>query len=345
MPDKRFFVTHPPLPLFEAVDIAGGELLENTNSNAKVDRVAGLDEPSLSGAVVYAENKPALTKLVGRVFGLCLVKNTDGVELIAGKGAIAIHDNPRRGFATLSARLHDSQRFDPSKAGVDPLAKISENARIHASAVIAANAEIGDDVEIGPFVAIGPGVAIGRSSRVGAGASVTHAIVGDRVIIWPGARIGQQGFGFADSEDGLVRVPQLGRVIIGDDVEVGANTTIDRGALGDTVIGAGTKIDNLVQIGHNVRIGRNSIIVAQVGVSGSCTIGDRVILSGKVGIADHLTIGDDVKVGAGSRVMRNIPAGEAWGGYPARLLKKWLRETAVLTKLAGTGKKTERNDD
>ncbi|MFQ5562751.1 MAG: UDP-3-O-(3-hydroxymyristoyl)glucosamine N-acyltransferase [Parvularculaceae bacterium] len=342
MPDPRFFITHPPLPVSEAVHFSGGVLLDACNAveGAIVDRVASLTEEDLSGAVIYVENKRAIKRVEGRVFGLCLAKKSDAATL-ADLGAVAILDNPQLGFALLANRLHVSRRFDGVKSGVDTLAKIAEGVRIHPSAVIAAGAEIHEGVEIGPCAAIGPGVVIGRSSEIGAGASVTHAIIGERTIIWPGARVGQAGFGFAATAEGMRRVPQLGRVIVGDEVEIGANTTVDRGALGDTVIGNGTKIDNLVQIGHNVRIGRNCVIVAHVGISGSCEIGDRVILGGKVGLADHLVIGDDVMIGAGSGVMSNVPSGEKWGGYPARPLRTWLREAAVLGKLARKQKKTD----
>jgi UDP-3-O-[3-hydroxymyristoyl] glucosamine N-acyltransferase len=177
-------------------------------------------------------------------------------------------------------------------------------------------------------------VRIGRDCSIGAHAAITHALIGDRVIVHPGCAIGQDGFGFTRGPRGAQKVPQLGRVIIQDDVEIGANTTIDRGAIRDTVIGEGTKIDNLVQIAHNVSIGRHCLLAAQVGISGSTTVEDGVIMAGQVGVADHLTIGAGAMLGAQAGLMHNVPPGERWGGTPARLGKQWLREVATLERLA-----------
>ena len=185
-------------------------------------------------------------------------------------------------------------------------------------AVIGPRAEIGAGTLIGAGAVIGPDVRIGRNCAIGAGATMLHALIGDRVIIHPGARIGQDGFGYLPQPARAIRkIPQTRRVIIQDDVEIGANTTIDRGATRDTVIGEGTKIDNLVQIGHNCSIGRHCLIVSQVGISGSATVGDFVMLGGQVGVADHITIGAGAMLGARAGVMSDVPAGARWGGFPA----------------------------
>jgi UDP-3-O-[3-hydroxymyristoyl] glucosamine N-acyltransferase len=173
-------------------------------------------------------------------------------------------------------------------------------------------------------------VRIGRNCAIGSHASIIHTLIGDSVIIHPGCRIGQDGFGYMMGPKGHAKVPQVGRVIIQDGVEIGANTAIDRGAIRDTVIGEGTKIDNLVQIGHNVSIGRHCIIVSQCGISGSVVIEDHVILAGQVGLPDNVTIGEGAIVGAQSGVMSDIPAGERWLGYPAMRGREFLRNMMAL---------------
>jgi UDP-3-O-[3-hydroxymyristoyl] glucosamine N-acyltransferase len=183
-------------------------------------------------------------------------------------------------------------------------------------------------------VVVGPGVRIGRDCNIGAGTSITHALVGDRVIIHPGCRIGQDGFGFLMGAAGHLKVPQVGRVIIQDDVEIGAGTTIDRGAIRDTMVGEGTKIDNLVQIGHNVVIGRHCVLVAQTGISGSSTLEDFVVLGARVGVTNHVTIGEGAQIAAISIVGGDVPPGARWGGTPAKPVKVWLREMKMLERMA-----------
>ena len=174
---------------------------------------------------------------------------------------------------------------------------------------------------------------IGRDCFIGPGVTVQYALVGNRVIIHGGAQVGQDGFGFVGGARGPERIPQIGRVIIQDDVEIGANTTVDRGAMADTVIGEGTKIDNLVQIAHNVRIGRGCIIAGHCGLSGSVTLGDFVMLGGRVGIADHISIGSFAQVAASAGLMHDIPQGERWAGSPARPMRDFFREVAAIRGL------------
>jgi len=188
---------------------------------------------------------------------------------------------------------------------------------------------------IGARTVIGPDVCIGRDCAMGSGTTIMHALIGDRVIVHPGVRIGQDGFGYLPSSQGHQKIPQIRRVIIQDDVEIGANTTIDRGAMRDTVIGEGTKIDNLVQIGHNCSIGCHCLIVSQVGISGSVTIGDFAVLTGQVGIADHLTIGAGVVLGGRAGVMSNVPDGARWAGTPAEPAINWKRGVVLLRRLRG----------
>lgn len=220
------------------------------------------------------------------------------------------------------------QGISPS-AFVDPTARLEADVIVEPMAVIGAHAEIGEGSRIGPGAVIGAGVKIGRGCTIAAGASVLCAYVGNNVIIHNGARIGQDGFGYAPGPAGIVKIVQIGRVIIQDDVEIGANTTIDRGTMDDTVIGQGTKIDNLVQIGHNVRIGRYCFIVSQVGIAGSARIGNGVQIGGNAGINGHITIGDGVQIAAKSGVLADIPPGEKYGGIPARPMKDYLRDVAA----------------
>jgi UDP-3-O-[3-hydroxymyristoyl] glucosamine N-acyltransferase len=187
---------------------------------------------------------------------------------------------------------------------------------------------------IAAHAVIGPGVRIGRDCSIGPHASLLHALVGNGVIIHGGARIGQDGFGYAMGPKGHMKVPQTGRVIIQDKVEIGANSTIDRGASRDTVIGEGTKIDNLVQIAHNVVIGRHCVIVAQVGISGSTTLEDFVVLGGQVGVVGHLRIGAGSQIAGSSNIADDVPPGSRWGGTPAKPIRQWFREINTLAALA-----------
>jgi UDP-3-O-[3-hydroxymyristoyl] glucosamine N-acyltransferase len=224
---------------------------------------------------------------------------------------------------------------------VHPSAHIENGVSIDPGVVIGPRAAIGAGTSIAATAAIGADVQIGRDCAIGPGASISHALIGDRVIIHAGCRIGQDGFRYQMGATRHTKVPQIGRVIIQDHVEIGAGTAIDRGASGDTVIGEGTKIDNLVQIGHNVTIGRNCIIVAQCGLSGSVILEDNVVLGGQVGIADHLTIGEGAMIGAKSGVASDVPAGEKWLGSPAWPAGEFLRATAALRRRWGEMKKLE----
>jgi len=197
-------------------------------------------------------------------------------------------------------------------------------------------AEIGEGTRIGPGASIGPGVAIGRNCEIGANVSISHAHIGDRVIILPGAQLGQPGFGFASSAAGHVKIPQLGRVIIQDDVEIGSCTTIDRGSLRDTVIGEGTKLDNLIMIGHNCQVGRHCVLAGQVGIAGSCVIGDHVVMGGQVGIGDHSYVGSHARLAARSGTASGVvlQGGIDYGGAPAKPVREWAREMHAVTRLA-----------
>jgi UDP-3-O-[3-hydroxymyristoyl] glucosamine N-acyltransferase len=200
--------------------------------------------------------------------------------------------------------------------------------------VLGENVRIGRGARLGPNTVVGPGVTIGRDCIIGSNVSIGFALIGDRVRIAAGAVIGEPGFGLAVSRRGAIDIPQLGRVILQDDVSIGSNSCIDRGAYEDTVIGEGTKIDNMVQIGHNVALGRGCVLAAHTGLSGSIRVGDGVQFGGQSGLADHLNIGSGAKIAAGAGVISDVPAGETWAGYPARPIRRWLREAAWVARQA-----------
>jgi len=254
----------------------------------------------------------------------------------AGSVALVTTD-PIASWARLAALFYPKRCVEAGihfSATVGEGATIDPSAEICAQAVIGARAEIGPRCQVGPGAVIGDGVVLGPDCRIGPHASISHALLGARVHVYAGARIGQEGFGFSITEHGFLSAPQLGSVILEDDVEVGANTTIDRGSLRDTVIGAGSRLDNLVQIAHNVRIGRHCAIAAQVGISGSVEIGDFVVIGGQAGVAEHMRIGPKSRVGAQSGVMSVIDAESVVVGSPARPAREVFREIATLKKLA-----------
>jgi UDP-3-O-[3-hydroxymyristoyl] glucosamine N-acyltransferase len=277
--------------------------------------------------------------------GVCLVsaKFAPGVP----EGTVAlVSKEPYRAYAKVVALLYpEAMRLQSSfgQSGVSPHALIHPTARlgdgvvVDPGAVVGPGAEVGAGAQIGAYSVIGPSVRIGRNCAIAASVTLSHAVLGDRVILHPGVRIGQDGFGFAMGRQGHLKVPQLGRVILGDDIEVGANSTIDRGSGRDTRIGDGTKIDNMVHIAHNVTIGKHCVIVAQVGIAGSTTLEDFVAVGGQSAIAGHLRLGQGAQIAADAGVMTDVPAGERWGGSPARPRRQFFREYHAVKALARHG--------
>lgn len=348
MADPCFFPVATSLSFNEVASLCGVALPDGVDPERRITGAAPLETAGGSD-VAYMDNPKYTGALAGTSAGICLVSKRFSDRVPAGTVAL-VSPAPYHAFARLLAAFHPEALRPVSvfgSAGVAPGAFVHATARLEADvtvdpgAVIGPGAEIGAGTVIGPNAVIGPQVRIGRQCAIGAGSTLQCALIGNRVIIHPGVRIGQDGFGFAMSPKGHMKVPQVGRVIIQDDVEIGANTAIDRGASRDTVIGEGTKIDNLVQIGHNVVIGRHCVIVSQVGIAGSSTLEDFVVLGGQVGLAGHLTIGMGAQIAAQSGVAGDVPRGARYGGYPAQPALSWAREAALLKQMvAKRGKAT-----
>jgi UDP-3-O-[3-hydroxymyristoyl] glucosamine N-acyltransferase len=345
MADPRFYDNRGPLKLADICAATGAVAGDGSDPSVQIYDVATL-EGAGPRQLAFCAGKIAFAALAETSAGFCFI----GADVQPPKvpaGTILLRcASAAHAFAS-AARLFYPEYGLPvwaQKDAIDGSAKLGRGVELAPGVVIGPGAEIGDGTRIGPNSVIGRGVMIGRDCEIGSNVTISYAFIGDGVAIFPGAQIGQPGFGFASGPQGHLKIPQLGRVIVQDKVEIGACTTIDRGALGDTVIGEGTKIDNLVQIGHNTRTGRHCVIVAQVGISGSCELGDYVVLGGQAGVADHARIGDAARIAArGAVAPGDLPGGQDYGGTPVRLMKDWRRELAAVTLLARR-RKRDRND-
>ncbi len=341
MADPRFFRRSGPFTLAQLAGLTECVLSDPSRGDRQVSDVAALGEAG-EGQVSFFDNRKYLTEFEKTKAGACFVRPEFADRAPEGTVCL-VSKNPYLAYARAAQAFYPDEKrtsgFCHATAVVDPTATLGRDCLVEAGVVIGRNVKIGDHCRILANAVIEEGVEVGPDSEVGANAVLSHCIVGARVKIYPGACIGQSGFGFAMGPAGFVTVPQLGRVIIEDDVEVGANTTIDRGAGPDTVIGRGTRIDNLVQIGHNVKVGRNCVIVAQTGISGSTKLEDFVMTGGQSGFAGHLTIGAGVRVAAQSGVMRDIPPKAEYMGSPAVPIKQYMRQVAKLSQIAQLRKK------
>lgn len=338
MADARFFTVTGPFRLAELATIAGATMADPSDGDRAVKSVAPLDQAGPDD-ITFLDNRRYLDALTSSRAGACVMAAAHVARAPAGM-ALLLSDAPYMAFAKIARTFYPVPDVEPGIAAtavVDPSARIGDGSRIDAGAVIGRNVILGAGCHIGPNAVLGDAVTLGDQCQVGAGASISHSLIGNRVYIYAGARIGQDGFGFASGPAGHLRIPQLGRVVIHDDVEVGANTTIDRGAGPDTVIGAGCMIDNLVQIGHNVQMGKGCVLVAQSGISGSTKLGDFVVIGGQCGIAGHLNIGSGVRIAGQSGVHSHVPAGTEMGGTPAVPIRVWRRQMAILARM-GRGK-------
>jgi UDP-3-O-[3-hydroxymyristoyl] glucosamine N-acyltransferase len=331
------------LSLKEVAAIAEAELPAHADPAAPVRGAAPLEDAQRDD-VAYAESGKYADALAQTRAGVCLVPSRLIEAVPAGSIALVCRQ-PHLAFARVVTRLYPEAAGPTSSFGergispqalVHPTAKVGEGVVIDPGAIVGPGAEIGAGSRIGAYSVVGPDVRIGRDCALAAQVNVIHAVLGDRVVLHPGVRIGQDGFGYAMTPQGHTKVPQLGRAIIGNDVEIGANCTIDRGSSRDTVIGDGTKMDNMVHIAHNVVVGKHCILVAQVGIAGSTTLEDFVAVGGQTAIAPHLRLGQGVQIAADAGVMTDVPARGKWGGSPARPMRHFFREYHTLKKLART---------
>ncbi len=341
MDQRLFFERSEPLSLAEIAALTGAVLADLSLAERRIEGLAVLDAAG-PRHLTFVDGPKYLPQLETCHAGACFVSARLEQRVPARTAALRVAD-PYRAFVTVARMAHPDalrpasifQDADVSaQAVVHPTARLEDGVIVDPLAVIGAGAQIGQDTVICAGAVIGPNVTIGRSCSIGPHATIICSMLGNNVIVHPGCRIGQDGYGFVPGPKGHIKIPQTGRVIVQSDVEIGANTTIDRGALRDTVIGEGTKIDNLVQIAHNVTIGRHCIIVSQVGLSGSTTIGDGVALGARVGTNNHVTIGDGAQIAATSIVHGDVPPGAKYGGTPAKPVKQWFREMMLIERLA-----------
>jgi UDP-3-O-[3-hydroxymyristoyl] glucosamine N-acyltransferase len=337
MVDIRFHAVSGPSPLSALLAAAGTGIVVDAERAARLI-ISGADELVSAGPdhVSLAMHKSYADDLRLTTAGAVIV-SAELAELVPAATIAVIAERPHDTFADLLDQLYPGNTRHTVGATIgsrDAPALLEENVILGPNVVLGAGVEIGRNTVIGANTVIGPGVAIGRNCTIASNCSIDCAYLGSNVVIHPGVRIGCEGFGWLDLGRTNRKIPQLGRVIVQDGVEIGANSTIDRGALGDTVIGQGSKIDNLVQIGHNCRIGRNCLIAAQSGLSGSTILEDGVLLGGGAGTGGHLTIGAGSVVYGRAGVSKSWPAGSKLFGAPARDIKEYWREAAMLRRMS-----------
>lgn len=336
MREFSFFDISAPVKLGDIAALTGCTLVRSEDAGKSISTIGPL-ENSPADSLSFLDNAKYV-KALDTTKASAIICSEKYLEKIPKNIAVLLSPTPYRSFALAMGMMFPKALHPTSITGeqgissgafVHPDAKIEEGVIVEFGAVIGAEVSIGRGSLIGANCVIGPGVQIGRNSAICCGSTIICALLGNDVIIHPGVRIGQDGFGFSMGPGGHLKVPQVGRVIIQDKVEIGANTTIDRGANRDTIVGEGTKIDNQVVIGHNVVIGCHCVLVAQVGLAGSATLGNYVVLGARAGVIGHVKVGDGAQIAGNSAVADNVPPGVQWGGVPARPIKHWLKELAA----------------
>lgn len=337
MADSRFFDHNGSITLKELLQLTGAKIYNKSNISDEVE-ITDISpiETAKETQLSFLISAKYLTSFKNSKAGFCFV-NEKFADKAPDSMIALVHNNPYKAYAIIASKFYENKVIlgnIANNAIISKSSKIGNNCYIGNFVVIEDNVIIGDNCYIDHNTVIKKSVVIGNSVRIASNVTISHAVIGDDVIIHPGAKIGQDGFGFASDSTGHLKVPQLGLVKIGNKVEIGANTTIDRGSSQDTVIADMVQIDNLVQLGHNVKIGKASVIVAQVGIAGSTKIGDFSVLGGQVGVSGHLNIGSGVQVAAQSGVTKDIDNGQVMGGYPAVPVRQWHRQTATLAKIS-----------
>lgn len=334
MTDDRFFPRRGPFALGEIADCANAQLTEECWRNRMIRGIAPLDQAGPDELSVFCDAHHADSFAATKAGAV--VTTPKLAERPHNGAALLVARDPRYVFAVAGLMFYPrccgAAGIHPG-AQVDPTARVGANCRIDSGAVIGPDVHLGEGCHIGANSVVGQGVEIGAGSAIGSNATISHALIGARVRIGAGTVIGGEGFGVVLGPKGLMCSVQIGRVVIGDDVRIGGNCTIDRGALGDTVIGSGTMIDNLIQIAHNVRIGRNCIFAGQAGVAGSAIIGDNVMVGGAVSISDHVVVGSNARIAGKTGVAQDVAEGAVVGGYPAVPVRQWHRQNLALAAL------------